>query len=117
MRPCLETVLILLVVDKRPVDFIESQRQGINSRPVTNRNASVFIGRSMSLKHHFSLGRGNFTIQFFIKAEKMFLQPQGFVTTNNCTRKIISRNSLGNRTSDQRRSLPRICRRKLKTFL
>lgn len=52
----------------------------------------------MSLKHHFSWhwGRSVFTIQVFIKAEKMFLQPRGFVATNNCNRKIIIWNSLGN---------------------
>lgn len=39
-------------------------------------------------------------IQFFIKAEESLLQPRGFVATNNCNRKIIIQNSLGNCWSD-----------------
>lgn len=39
-------------------------------------------------------------IQLFIKTEETLLYPEGFVATNNCNRKIISQNSLGNSWSD-----------------
>lgn len=50
-----------------------------------------------------------FTIQFFIKAEKMFLQLRGFVATNNCNRKIIIGNSLGNSFDHKQCSLGGRC--------